>query len=143
MSGTFQGANTLQFTPDNKQCYAYSGVVSPTNAVNAIGIDFTTNSEYIKGRVYFSIDNDDLSSGEQIGWKIMLNNQQITMTRVEASAADIVESALAPYFDVVIPPFTNFKAEAFTNGSSVDSSFVFTGTVHGAIEQLDLRLMNE
>jgi len=140
MTATFQGVNTLQFTPDNKQCYAYSGIVSPTSSTNATGLDFTTNSEFIKGRIYFSIDNDDLSSGEQIGWKILLDNTQITMSRVEASASDIVESALAPYFDVIIPPFTNFKAEAFTNGSAVNTTFVFTGTVHGAIEQFTLEV---
>ena len=90
-----------------------------------------TGKQYVKGRVYFSIDNDDLASGEQIGWKLMMNNQQVTMSRVEASATDIIDSALAPYFDIIIPPLTNLQAIAFTNASGVNCSIVFTGRVYG------------
>ena len=126
--------DTLNFTPDNKQCYAYSGVGSATGSTDFTGLEFTTNSEYIKGRVYFSIDNDDLASGEQVGWKIMLNDTQMTMSRVEASATDIVESPLAPYYDIVIPPFTKFQAVAFTNASGVNCGFLFTGHAFGMTE---------
>jgi len=123
--------NALNFTPDNKQCYAYSGVGTATSATNFTGLDFTTNSEFVKGRVYFSMDNDDVASGEQVGWKIMLADQQITMSRVEASATDILDVTLTSYIDIIIPPFTNLKAVSFTNASGVNCTFVFTGDVYG------------
>jgi len=126
--------DTLNFTPDNKQCYAYSGVGTATSSVDFDGLDFTTNSEYIKGRVYFSMDNDDVASGEQVGWKIMLADQQLTISRVEASATDILDVALISYVDIIIPPFTNFKAVAFTNASGVNCNFIFTGYAFGMTE---------
>jgi len=126
--------DTLNFTPDNLQCYAYSGVGSVTSSTDFTGIDFTTNSEFIKGRVYFSMDNDDVASGNQIGWKLMMNSQQLTISRVEASATDILDVALIAYFDVIIPPFTNFQAIAFTNASGVNCNFIFTGYAFGMIK---------
>jgi len=41
--------NAINFTPDNKHAYAYSGIVGVTNIEVAL-LEFETNSEYIIAR---------------------------------------------------------------------------------------------
>ena len=43
MSATYQGVNTLQFTPDNKYCYWYSGEFTSSTSLKKLG-EFTTGS---------------------------------------------------------------------------------------------------
>ena len=49
MTGTFEGVGTLQFTPDNKHAYIYSGSLlngSGAGAADQTILLFRNNSEY-------------------------------------------------------------------------------------------------
>jgi len=143
MTGTFEGVGTLQFSPDYKYAYAYSGSVAATSGADATNLDFTTEGEYLKGRFYFSLDEDDLGSGDQVGWMIQFNGITISMARVETVGTDLLYHNILPYIDLIIPPFTNVKGIAFTNTSSIDTFLTFTGEVKGAIQQVDLESVSD
>ena len=58
MTGVFEGVGTLQFSPDNKYCYAYSGSISPNSnaAPETTALLFTTQSYII---IFDSVAEDD------------------------------------------------------------------------------------
>ena len=45
MTGVFEGVGSLQFTPDNKLAYLYSGTKSINNGLGTL-FEFKTGSEY-------------------------------------------------------------------------------------------------
>ena len=112
--------------------YAFSGVGIAGTGGDFNALSFITGSGLIKARVYCSIDNDDLVAGNQIGWKINLNDIQILMARVQATANDILDARLTPYVDIIIPPLTKVDVIAFSNASAVDVSFLLSGRVYDA-----------
>jgi len=59
--------NALNFTPDNKNAYAYSGALTITTGSYATGLEFSTNSEYILAK--FQITSLD-STGSDLYYKI-------------------------------------------------------------------------
>jgi len=126
--------NAINFTPDNKRCYAYSGTGTAGTTADFVGLNFETNSEYLVVRIYVLYDADDLASGSQFGYFFEMNGVQVAFTRREASAADIVDSPLPSYLDLIIPPFTAFTATAFSNASGMDVGFQLTGKVYGMTE---------
>tara|TARA_R110002012_G_scaffold255220_2_gene434964 strand:- start:371 stop:769 length:399 start_codon:yes stop_codon:yes gene_type:complete len=99
MSGTFSGIQTLQFTPDNKKAYAYSGQISVSTEKTLL--EFQPNSEYLNClievgagsrtdddyKVRFYLDN------EVVFLKYM-NNTYDPLTGITA---------------FIIPPFSTFK----------------------------------
>ena len=108
--------NALNFTPDNKRAYAYSGVVSVTNAkVNLI--EFDTNSEYLASEVYIfngSGSGDDIEYTIEFNDVIVMKIYYLNTIRLEIFKTKII-----------IPPFTNVKI----TGDNIQSS---TGRDHTA-----------
>jgi len=112
----------LQFTNDNKFCYAYSGARS-TSSSNTTFIDFTTNSEYIVARiqpVYFSQGTNN------IAYQVDFNGSAVQYAEVTSSRD------YTPFQDIhlIIPPFTRveIKLDNLSGGSEV-AGVALTGKV--------------
>jgi hypothetical protein len=134
MSGTFQGVNSLQFTPDNKYCYAYSGSLSVDTTEQTM-LEFTTNSEYIIAKFNFTALE---RTGDQLFGNLYLNN-----VKLATSWSGLSTNNGEPSYplEIIIPPFTTLKATG-DNITAAGREFAVTmiGTVHGSIEQLDLEV---
>jgi len=122
--------NAINFTPDNKRCYANSGLFEFDNTAFKAGLDFTTQSEYIIGRFYWGYPE---SSGDNIQSQIYLNDVKVYATFHSYTGGDYTN---APMFcDILIPPFTNCKAGAINgDGNDRDCLVTFSGEAYGMIE---------
>jgi len=138
MTGTFEGVGSLQFTPDNKRAYAFSGEVLVNNNTVTM-LEFETNSEYLISLFSFGIDqNASLSGSKLIGFTISFNDtkifQQVTQTSTTLQLIDF-----DPNYSFIVPPFTTVKIESeTTNTSNVPTFGMFNAKVKGAIEQENL-----
>tara|TARA_Y100000401_G_scaffold114944_1_gene117758 strand:+ start:121 stop:543 length:423 start_codon:yes stop_codon:yes gene_type:complete len=139
MTGTFQGVGSLQFTPDNKFCYVYSGIRSLATNEVATMIEFTTASEFIKMK--FQGGRNAKVSAE-MGVKIFLDDVQI----YDAKTDNGTTVPLTPYFSqpltVIIPPFTKLTVKQTSEDQATNAANVMgIGTVHGTIEQFNLEII--
>jgi hypothetical protein len=135
MTGTFQGITTLQFTPDNQNCYAYSGEIQ-TDGTGVTFLHFNTNSEYIKAIFQTMATQND---SDVLEWSIVLNGIEIIIYNSEGRGSSDRDH-LEPLY-VIIPPFTDVKVIAKSvNGGNKRGAATMTGTVHGSIEQFDLEV---
>jgi hypothetical protein len=126
---TFLGPNK-GLTVIQDRCYAYSGVGNATASVSFEGLDFTTGAELIVGRIFFSIDDDDIAQGNQYGWKIEFNGQQLTTARLQAAVAKAPYYGIMPFYEIVIPPLTRVQVTGFTNNGGVNMCMVFSGRIY-------------
>jgi hypothetical protein len=138
MSGTFQGVGSLQFTPDNKYCFGYTGKKTIDDNVTTI-LEFTTASEYILGKYFTCYFENNI--GQNYDFTLLLDDVQIDQITRNDNFADEKNSN----FEFIIPPFTNvkFTAQNVSDTSTRSVGVVFTGKVKGTIKQFDLRLKNE
>ena len=120
MSGDTVTGLGLQFTNDNKHAYAYSGSKDISSEITML--DFTTNSEYLKGRFEF---NADFVTGGGAGMRvrIFLNDIMIVEERDTSSDWNTGDNE----FHVIVPPFTNVKVKVL--GGSQDANINFTAKV--------------
>jgi len=101
--------NAINFTPDNKRAYAYSGVIGVTN-VKVNMIEFDTNTEYLAGKVY--IFNAG-GSGDDIQYTIEFNDVAImSLYSLNTARLDPIRTK------IIVPPFTNVKITAYNIQSS-------------------------
>jgi hypothetical protein len=145
MTGTFEGVGSLQFTPDNKMAYAYSGFY--TAAVSQAGIDvltFTTNSEYIEATLIFNgfTAPTEPTYGDDGTMEVKFNGVQIAVVKC-GTAAEVMPSNV--FLNLIIPPHTlvNVKLESEGANTSVGASVLLTGKVNGAIEQENLEAITD
>jgi hypothetical protein len=119
--------NALNFTPDNKHAYAFSGLIDVENTSDTFLL-FETNSEYILG--HFQCYNGS-NTAEQIQWDIYFND--ILVIRWHQEGRGSAYRGQGVDNDIVIPPFTKVKVTGLNSGSSVDvNGFVaFTGKAFG------------
>jgi len=94
--------NAINFTPDNKRCYAYSGEVSVAN-VELFLLDFQTNSEYIHGEVMLG---SKAGENEDFEFKIYFNDVIVFSTLFGNQGHVNTGSWPIP---IIIPPFTAVK----------------------------------
>jgi len=120
MSGTFSGIGSLQFTPDNKHAYAYSG--SKDTSTEKTLLDFTTNSEYLKGRFEF---NADFSTGGGAGMRVQIFLDDIMIVEERDTSNNWLTGDNE--FHVIVPPFTNVKVKVL--GGSQDANINFIAKV--------------
>ena len=143
MTGTFEGIGSLQFTPDNKRAYAFSGEVLVNNTTVTM-LEFETSSEYLISLLSYGIDqNASLGSSKLIGFTISFNDtkifQQVSQTSTTLQLIDF-----DPNYTFVIPPFTKVKIETeTTNTSDVPTYAMISAEVHGAIEQINLESITD
>ena len=137
MTGVFEGVGTLQFTPDNKHAYAYSGNIAIPTSTDTTVLDFTTGSEYIMSNFVWFGDIAYLSSSKVIVYKIQFNDVIVyDNSRLTHSAHSWADQDVIPF---IIPPFTNVKAIIFTDDTGEQTfGCAITGKVKGAIEQENL-----
>ena len=138
MTGTFEGVGTLQFTPDNKHAYAYSGQQF-ANDPEVTVLEFTTESYYLVGSIQFS---SPAGTSDDLVFRTYLNNIQVTGSNWTDTRQN--ENINQPVL-FVIPPFTKLSARVL-NGTSANAREVYsTGTfkVGGAIEQENLEAITD
>ena len=124
MSGTFQGVNTLQFTPDNKRAYAYSGELS-TSGTGVTFLNFDTNSEYLEAIIQTGNTQND---SDVIEWSYVLNNVEVVIYNSEGRGSSDRDH-LEPFY-LIIPPFTNVKVIGKSiNGGNKAGFATFTAKV--------------
>jgi len=122
----------LNFTPDNKRCYSYSGNQLVNNTSKTL-LSFQTNSEYINATIQFYGDFADMGGNKKIMEQIEFNGVQIVdKTRLNNAAQVLVD--IDPIY-LIIPPFTEVSL-IFTTDNAADLAFGVTliGDVYGMKE---------
>ena len=123
--------NALNFTPDNKHCYAYSGELNTTSSAQT-ALEFSTNSEYIVFDAYFTgpIKFSDPNTGREANWQVSLNDQVIGLVRCDSSESDVKN---AGYLRFIVPPFSTVKIEVDGNDGAADykNCALLTGSAFG------------
>jgi len=143
MTGTFEGVGSLQFTPDNKWCYAYSGDI-PASGASVEYLTFKTNSEYIVGILQFNgtVNDANITAGTISGCTIKLNGSVIATLKADTLQEDspsIVTQKL------LLPPNSHLQVSviADTDDANSQGSLIFIGKVSGAIEQENLESISD
>jgi len=140
MSGTFEGVGTLQFTPDNKFCSAYSGTKTTDGSVwsaNTELLNFTTASEYIISKFYMTTD---MITGNNLFVRIKFNG--ITVLDLKTDGNPPYSPEFRDY-ELVIPPFTEVIFSFGTQAVTTTATGFLSGKVKGAIEQIDLEAITD
>ena len=140
MTGTFQGVGTLQFTPDNKKCFAYSGLTDVDNNVTTL-LNFTTTSEYLIGNIqnFYAGVSTGSQPNPNVQFQIKFNDTVIASYVTFDSATD---NAVKNLIELVIPPFTNVIVTGINAETTATIQLLskFTGNAQGSIEQFDLEV---
>lgn len=120
MAGTLEGVTTLQFTPDNKHAYAFSGAVSVphTGTKTATLIEGSTNSEYLIADFVFGAE----ATTDNMQWLVYLNDI-LAITIVGREPYDFNLSG----YEIIIPPFTNILIQGLNDGGV--NSRIMTATL--------------
>ena len=105
--------NAINFTPDNKRAYAYSGDFTFTDSV-AYGLDFVTNTEYLVATVYFGYHSP---SGNNIETHILFNDQIVFQAESNNSYTGDFQNGF-PHVKILIPPFTHVQMGAINVSAS-------------------------
>ena len=122
--------NAINFTPDNKHAYAFSGLIDIQNT-SATYLLFDTNSEYILGHFQCYTANN---TAEKITWDVYLNDVLIIRFHQEGRGSAYRGQGMDN--DIIIPPFTQVKVTGLNTGSStaVDGLVTFSGKATGMTE---------
>jgi len=118
--------NALNFTPDNKRCYAYSGTFPATTSSQTM-LDFKTNSEYIVGKLITSgVIGFASPGGLKSAFQITLNGSVIALTLVDNQTD---HSSSITKLNIILPPFSHLTLEVDSddNNASVFATGLFTG----------------
>ena len=118
--------DSLQFTDDNKHGYFYTGNILSTLALTQAKQQFTTNSEYLNGKLQFYGNYSITASGGggRAILQIFFNDVMITTILNDYDTGNMMQGA---YADLIIPPFTTvtFKIETETvSGADQNCSIV-------------------
>jgi hypothetical protein len=139
MSGTFQGVGTLQFTPDNKNSYAYSGAISINNETKTF-LEFTTDDYILLSKILLTGGFGYIDANKKIRLRVSFNDTVISynshMFNASSSFAD-----LDPLL-VTIPPFTKVTIDVTTDQTSAINYYVLfnaevknSGGVRGNLDE--------
>ena len=122
MSSDIVKGNALQFTNDNKHCYAYSGVVGVDNNETTMLL-FNTNSEYVK---VLAQPFNSTNSNDDLTVKIYFNDIIV----YEEVMWNISFNRISPR--LIIPPFTTVKVTFQNTQTSTtrNACFVFSGEAY-------------
>jgi len=123
-AGTGSSINYL-----GEHAYAYSGG-SGANTTPVIGLDFTTGAEYLVGKITLNVGLADNSASTSASFSnVDLNGELICNLQAGFAGSDSVPSDTV---DVIIPPFSRFQANMFSdeNQSTRKMTLVFTGRVY-------------
>ena len=117
----------LNFTPDNKHCYAYSGVINESGETTYL--DFTTNSEYIKSKIQAVTDQ---ANGDDFNIKFYINDVVVGVAHAffYSNSTYVVD----PEWELIIPPFSRVKITIQNINSADEWAVMLTGEVFGMTE---------
>jgi len=119
----------LNFTPDNKHCYAYSGDVSVLQAGTTSMLLFNTNSEYIVGSFQIS---STAGSGVNTDMEILLND--IATVQEEFGNTGPTSAMASVPWQIIIPPFTKCELTLSSQSGALTFQAQFTGKAYGMTE---------
>jgi len=134
MTGVFEGVGSLQFSPDNKYAYGFSGSIINGDGETDNLLLFKTNSEYIDTQ--FEVGFGDQRFNDDMLIQLYLNDVVVAANVYNNN----YEIGYDKRFNVIIPPFTNVKVEVVKKSGTgnVPVFLWLVGKVHGAIEQENL-----
>jgi len=135
MTGTFEGVGSLQFTPDNKYAYIYSGEKAMLSGTGQDVINFKTESYYLVGKFCWNT-NSSTTPDELL--RIKFNDFTIVRSRY-ANAIDASNDQPLP---LIIPPFTTVNVD-FEIQANSEATFFFVAKVKGAMEQQNLESITD
>ena len=125
--------NSLNFTPDNKFCYAYNVVAASTT--NQTVFNINTNSEYIDAVIQLNaaVNPDDPAAGNTSGADILFNNVRVAVLKVDGGAEHMPAQHQQNF---IIPPFTLITVivDSDDNQATRYVSVGITGRVYGMVE---------
>jgi hypothetical protein len=121
MSGdTVTSESALQFTNDNKFCYAFSPAFDATTAQVTM-LEFNTNSEYINAQFnytgYMGPDGTTASAGLRGICSIYYNDIRVYQIMTDNDSGNMI----VPYSaTLIIPPFTKVTVKSVSTSATVD-----------------------
>ena len=122
MSGDTVTGQALQFTNDNKHCYAYSGIINASGETTYL--DFMTGSEYIKSKIQALTDQ---ANGDDFNITIYINDIIVGVAHAffYSNSTYVVD----PVWRLIIPPLSHVKI-TITNINNADEwAVMLTGKV--------------
>jgi len=120
----------LQFTQDNKHCYAYN-IVDVANSELAL-LEFLAGSGYIVATLQFNYAEP---TTDNFRYRIYLND---ILTQVYITTAADAYTSPDNLLPILIPPFTRLKATA-ANITSSDDIFQAVALIGRVYEYLPVR----
>lgn len=122
--------NAINFTPDNKEAYAFSGIIAVTNSATTL-LEFNTNSEYIKGTIQVL---QGTTSNEDFQYDVYFND--VVIARWHCLQVTDKETNIPNAYDVTIPPFTKVTITGLNTSSATgrNHSVTLTGKAIGMTE---------
>jgi len=124
--------NAINFTPDNKHAYVYSGAIEVANTAITLA-EFTTQSETLIGKAqFFYVEN----ANDRFAYTVKFNDEIVAQYYVFGPADTNGEHLLSNPVILIIPPFTNVKllAQNIENTNSRQQCTSFTGKAYGMIK---------
>jgi len=139
MTGVFEGVGSLQFTPDNKYAYAYSGQNDLVDNNETTMLEFKTDSEYIEGTVQFNMVQD---TADDMFYRIRINDVVVMGYLTIGAQQGTDANNVIP---IIIPPFSNVKLSGQNVSTTGTRSNIcsMVGKVGGAIEQQNLESITD
>lgn len=116
--------DALQFTQDNKHCFAFSGEVTVGTGATTL-LSFQTGGYYVRARFQFAFSE---SSTADVSPEIDLDG--ITVFKFYASQQALTEPYSLPYVDLIIPPETVVLCTSTVSGGSQKQTLNLVGRVY-------------
>ena len=141
MTGTFEGVGTLQFSPDNKHAYAYSGNIVINNTTTTL-LSFTTQSEYLDAVIYWYGRIAHIGSSKIVQQFVFFNGINIfDYSRLTGAGTGWADLDPTPF---IIPPFTDVIIQLSNdNAGDIIYGANLMAKVKGAIEQENLEAITD
>jgi len=111
--------DALQFTQDNKHCFAFSGQLDDVANVYTSGLLFTTGAEYILGEFQFdpAIKISEIATGDITVYKILLNDTPVSITKLDGGQEDMPSENTVK---MLLPPHTKVEVKYHGGADSAD-----------------------
>jgi len=122
--------NAINFTPDNKHAYAYSGSLlngSGAGAADQQLLLFQTNSEYLRSKFQFTTTQ---SSGHDFYVDIFFNDVLIVQLKEDSSDVE----GFPILIRLIVPPFTSVKVMVGQNSTGYYNQCNVVAEVYGMTE---------
>jgi len=136
MTGTFEGVGSLQFSPDNKHAYAFSGdiAVSSGSSADTLMLEFDSEGFYLDAILNFC---EEAIADDNVFFGVWLND-----VRVINLAYDSTPSYTNTLYPILIPPFTNVKIKWGCSSTETGTAWI-SAKVSGPIQQQNLESITD